>query len=81
MDLQTFKESTRPAAGKASAMHREWTRLKYWFVPATHDKRKERFTQYRNFAIFGGAIVAVTCFEERIRQLFEIDTAELTRGM
>ena len=69
MDLKNFKESTRPAAKKASFIHREWTRLKYWIVPPTNDKRKERFGQYRDFAIFAGAIVTVALFEEKISQL------------
>lgn len=81
MDLRNFKESTRPAAGKASYLHREWTRLKYWVMPPTNERRKERIAQYRDLAIFTGAILTVSYFQDRISQLFEIDTAELTRGI
>lgn len=62
MDLSKFKETTRPDSNKAGFLHREFTRLKYWFVPPTNDKRKERFAQYKDFAIFTGAIVTVAYF-------------------
>ena len=62
MDLSNFKESTRPGANKASFLHREYTRLKYWFMPPTNDKRKERFAQYKDLAIFAGAVLAVAYF-------------------
>lgn len=81
MDLRNFKESTRPAANKAGFFHRELTRIKYWLLPPTNDKRKERFAQYKDLAIFTGAIVAVAIFEEKISKLFEIDTADLSRGL
>ena len=70
MDLKNFKESTRPAVGKASALHREWTRVRSWFLPPTNDKRKQRFDQYRDLALCAGAVLAVAYFEERIGQLF-----------
>jgi hypothetical protein len=81
MDLKNFKETTRVSANKAGFLHREWVRVKYWFVPPTNEKRKERFTQYKDFAIFAGAILVVTVFEDRISQLFEVDTNELMRGI
>jgi hypothetical protein len=80
MDLRNFKESTRPGANKAGFWHREFTRIKYWLVPPTNDKRKERFAQYKDFAIFTGAILAVSFFEDKISNLFQIDTAELSKG-
>ena len=80
MDLKNFKESTRPGA-KSSVVHREWTRLKYWIVPPTNDKRKERFAQYKDIAICVGVTMVVAYFEDKISQLMEIDSAELTRGM
>lgn len=56
MDLSKFKETTRPANNKAGWLHREWTRLKYWVLPPTNDKRTERLQQYRDFGLFLAAI-------------------------
>lgn len=81
MDLRNFKESTRAAPNKAGFLHREYTRIKYWLLPPTNDKRKERFAQYKDLAIFAGAVLTVAYFEERISRLFEIDTGELNKMM
>lgn len=62
MDLSNFRESTRPAPNKAGLLHREFTRLKYWILPPTSDKRKERVEQYKNFAIFLGISATVAVF-------------------
>lgn len=62
MDLSNFRESSRPANNKAGFFHREFTRLKYWILPPTNDKRKERFDQYKNLAIFLGVTGAVAFF-------------------
>ena len=76
MDLTKFRETTRPAQHKAGFMHRQWARIKYWVVPPTNEKRKERFGQYKDFAICAGAILTVAYFEDKISKLFEIDTTE-----
>jgi hypothetical protein len=62
MDLSNFRESSRPANNKAGFLQREFTRLKYWILPPTNDKRKERFDQYKNLAIFIGVTATVAIF-------------------
>jgi hypothetical protein len=81
MDLSNFKESSRPASNKAGFLHREFTRLKYWILPPTNDKRKERFAQYRDFGLFLGVTAAVVIFEEAISNALEINTEELAKGL
>lgn len=66
MDLRNFRESTRPAAGKASVLERTYTRAKYWLLPPTVDKRNERIAQYKDLAIFVGVIGAVSYFQDSI---------------
>lgn len=73
MDLRNFRESTRPAAGKASFWERTYTRVKYWILPPTVDKRNERVAQYKDFAIFLGTIGAVAYFQDNISKLLEVD--------
>ena len=74
MDLRNFRESTRPAAGKASYFERTFTRVKYWLLPPTVDKRNERLAQYKDLAIFVGVIGAVSYFQDNISRLLEVDT-------
>jgi hypothetical protein len=74
MDLRNFKESSRPAANKAGFTERTFTRVKQWFLPPTSDKRKERFGQYRDFAIFVGAVGVVSYFQDNISKFLEIET-------
>ena len=69
MDLSKFRETTRVDNKKAGFLRRELTRLKYWFLPPTNDKRKERYGQYKDFTIFLGAALAVAFFEEKIKFL------------
>lgn len=73
MDLRSFKESTRPAAQKASFLERNYTRAKYWLVPPTNEKRKERYAQYKDLAIFVGAALTVAYFQDSISRFLEID--------
>jgi len=80
MDLSNFKESSRPANNKAGFFHREFTRLKYWILPPTNGKRKERFSQYRDFGIFLGVTAAVVIFEEAISSALEINIEDITKG-
>jgi len=79
MDLSNFRETTRPANNKAGFLHREFTRLKYWILPPTNDKRKERYAQYKDFGIFIGVIALVAVFEEQISSLLEINPDELAK--
>jgi hypothetical protein len=74
MDLRNFRESTRPAAAKASYLERTYTRVRYWLLPPTVDKRTERLGQYKDLAIFVGVIGVVSYFQENISKLLEIDT-------
>jgi hypothetical protein len=80
MDLRNFRESTRPAAGKANFLERTYTRAKYWLLPPTVDKRSERLAQYKDLAIFVGVVGAVSYFQDSISKFLEIDT-ESVKGM
>lgn len=73
MDLRNFRESTRPAAGKAGFFERTFTRAKYWLLPPTVDKRNERISQYKDLAIFVGVIATVSYFQDNISKLLEVD--------
>jgi hypothetical protein len=73
MDLRNFRESTRPAAGKAGYFERTYIRAKNWLLPSIVDKRKERMDQYKDFAIFLGVIGVVSYFQDNISRLLEVD--------
>ena len=73
MDLRNFKESTRPAMNKAGFLERNYTRVKYWLMPPTNEKRKERYGQYKDLAIFAGAVLTVAYFQESISRFLEIE--------
>jgi hypothetical protein len=79
MDLSKFRESTRPVGNKASFIHREWTRIKYWVLPPTNEKRTERFGQYRDFSIFLGAIVLVALTEDKISKWLDVTPEDMSK--
>lgn len=62
MDLRNFRETSRPAVNKSGFFEKQFARLKYWVLPPTNDKRKERYTQYQDVGLFIGAIAVVAYF-------------------
>ena len=84
MDLSKFKESSRLTstagnAKKTNFLTRNYTRVKYWVYPPTTERRKERFSQYKDFSIFLGAVIAVAVFEDKIKSFLEIETDDLKK--
>jgi hypothetical protein len=51
--------------------------LKYWLLPPTSDRRKERIEQYKDLAIFIAAVATVAIFEDKIKGFLEIETDDL----
>lgn len=76
MDLSKFKNSSKTKSTSqqkdAGFLKKNYTRAKYWLYPPTTDRRNERMTQYRTFAIFLGAVAAVVVFEDKIKTFLEI---------
>lgn len=58
---------------KVGFLKKNYYRLKYWMLPPTQDKRKERFNQYQNLGIFVGSVLVVAYFEETISKFLEVD--------
>jgi hypothetical protein len=69
MDLRNFREASKPAKGKAGFFSQAYKSVKDWAVPPTNDKRKERYSQYKDFALFATAAAVVTYFQEDISRL------------
>jgi len=46
---------------------KNYYRLKYWLVPPTTDRRKERMDQYKDLALFIAAVATVAVFEDKIK--------------
>lgn len=70
MDLSKFKNSSRISAQKSERhgfLTKNYTRAKYWFYPPTTEKRKERFSQYKDFGMFIGAVIVIMTFEDKIK--------------
>lgn len=58
---------------------KNYYRAKYWLVPPTVDRRKERYSQYKTFGIFLGAVAFVVVFEDKLKNFLEIETDELKK--
>lgn len=70
MDLSKFKNSSRIGATKSEKngfLTKNFNRAKYWILPPTSDRRKERLSQYKDFGMFIGAILAIAVFEDKIK--------------
>jgi hypothetical protein len=53
------------------------TKLKHWVLPPTVDKRKQRMSEYKDFAIFMGSIAVISYFQDTISKALEIDVDSL----
>ena len=75
MDLSKFKNSSRIGNAKSDKhgfLSKNFNRAKYWILPPTSDRRKERLSQYKDFAMFIGAVLAIAVFEDKIKNFLEI---------
>lgn len=83
MDLSAFKNSSRVGAqgsgNKQGFFKKNYTRAKYWLYPPTTDRRKERLSQYKDFGMFIGAVIAIMVFEDKIKNFLEIETDDLKK--
>lgn len=53
--------------------------VKSTLIPTSKDERSKRFGQYRDFVLFTTSIVLFMKYEDKIRKLVSIDTAELNK--
>jgi hypothetical protein len=75
MDLSNFRGSAKPDIGnKAALVVVNLIRIVDWILPPTADKRKERFNQYKDFALFIGVAATISYFQDNISKFLEIDT-------
>lgn len=80
MDLSKFKNSVeKKPDNKQGFLTKNYYKAKYWFYPPTVDRRKERFSQYKNFGVFLGSILFVVVFEDKIKNFLEIETDDLKK--
>jgi hypothetical protein len=86
MDLSQFKSSTVSTKSKttkqsSNPISRSVLALKDWVYPPITTLRQQRMSQYKDLAIFAGAILAVACFEDKIKSFIEIDQDLVKMGM
>lgn len=79
MDLSQFKKSALPSktttAKKGSnPVSRTLLSLKDWVYPPITTLRQQRMNQYKDLALFAGAAIVVSVFEDKIKNFLEIDT-------
>lgn len=55
------------------------SKVKSYLVPQTVEARKTRYTQYKDIGIFVGSIFLIYMFEDKIRNILEIDPEELRK--
>lgn len=86
MDLSQFKSSTasnKPKSTKSTSnpIKRSFLALKDWAYPQVTTLRQQRMSQYKDLAIFVGAVLLVASFEDKIKSMLEIDTDFAKMGM
>jgi hypothetical protein len=69
MDLRNFKEASKATKSKTGFFSLTYKSAKDWLLPPTNDKRKERYSQYKDFALFATVAAVVTYFQEDISRL------------
>ena len=80
MDLSKFTNKSRTAPTESAGfLKKNYYRVKYWILPPTSDRRKERLAQYRDLSFFIGSIILVSVFEEKIKNFLEIETDDIRK--
>lgn len=72
MDLSQFKSSTLSTKSKtgkktSNPLSRGFLAVKDWVYPPLTTLRQQRMNQYRDLAIFAGAVLTVAYFEDKIK--------------
>lgn len=72
MDLSQFKSSsagpkTKSVKKGSNPISRGFLSLKDWVYPPITTLRQQRMSQYRDLAIFTGAVILVATFEDKIK--------------
>lgn len=73
MDLSQFKASTGSSINQSknikakNPIAKKVAEFKNWVYPSVTTQRQLRIQQYRDFAIFAGAIITVAYFEDQIK--------------
>ena len=68
-------------AGDSNFIAKLLNQIKNFFVPISTERKKRRYTQFRNCAIFVLSSILFYVFEDYINKLVSIDTSELQKGM
>jgi len=80
MDLSKFTNKSKGTPAQSHGfLKKNYYKLKYWVLPPTSDRRKERVAQYKDIGIFIGAILVITVFEDKIKNFLEIETDDLRK--
>lgn len=82
MDLSKFTNKSRGSGSSAEEknfLKKNYYRLKYWLLPPTTDRRKERVQQYKDLGLFITAVAAIAIFEDKIKNFLEIETDDLRK--
>lgn len=73
MDLSHFKASgsakSRTVKNTSNPLKRSLLALKDWAYPQVTTIRQQRMSQYRDLAIFAGAVILVATFEDKIKSM------------
>jgi len=80
MDLSKFTNKSKSTPTQSQGfLNKNYNKLKYWVLPPTSDKRKERISQYKNIGIFITSILIISTFEDKIKNFLEIETDDLRK--
>lgn len=82
MDLSKFTNKNRGSNAtqqESNFVKKNFYRLKYWLLPPTTDRRKERIEQYKDLGLFIAAVAVIAIFEDRIKNFLEIETDDLRK--
>lgn len=77
MDLSKLRSSK--GKEERGFLKKNITRAKYWLLPPTTERRKERISQYKDFGIFLGAILVVALCEDKIKNFLEIENLDMQK--
>ena len=87
MDLSQFKSSSlsnnksKTTTKSSNPISRSFIAMKDWVYPPLTTMRQQRINQYKDLAIFTGAVLIVAYFEDKIKSALEIDTDLSKMGM
>lgn len=63
MELNKLKTGTKAIKGNNEGFVKKYyNKMKDYLLPPTHDKKKERYSQYKDLAMFIAAIMVIAKF-------------------